>query len=273
MQWIAAPRVDIAVSRSGMASATRFQNGGVSVRRSKVAARGYELSWENKPRAVIQPILDYGDGIYGDGPFYYCSPFAMASNPLPSYIASPSQNYYDGPFLVDETRPLIEDNGSSLNGFPVESAIYTVTSTSSVPEVYIPIPPTYVAHIGAHGAVLSGDASVVIREYVTTEGGVPANLTLLNKSAPFVNTTVSGSVARGVSISLASTSSGTIRLDGIIMQILPAGETPNLHGFMAGQGQTGMDFTDFPELSEYSAALDLNSVTASLVETEAWKWQ
>lgn len=271
MQWIPSPMTDIAVRRNNFSNLTSFLNGGASVRRSLTGAKSYELSWAPRPSADIRTIVDYADGVYGTGPFYYCHPFAMESNCLPPYIASPAMNYYDGPFLVDQTRPTLVPNGSSINGFPVESAAYTLTTTSSVPEAYFPIPPGYVAHIGVHGQVLSGTPRVILRSYTTSTGFASSDLTLMNRNAPFVNRQVSSATARGFGITLGGT--GEILLHGLIAQVLPSESAPNLTGFVSGQGQTGMDFSEYPEVSEYSFAMNLVGASATLVETEAWKWQ
>lgn len=63
---------------------------------------------------------------------------------------------------------------------------------------------------------------------------------------------------------------GVITLSGIIVQCLPIGETPELGGFISGQGHSGCQFAGKPTQSAYSAALDKVGVSAKLVETGAW---
>lgn len=273
MQWVPAPAVDIAAGKIGFSARADFLNGGVWTRRSKAAAKQFSMSWNLKHRAEIQPIMDYADGMYGDGPVYYADPFAMDRNMLPAYWASPYINAYDGPVIVDGTRPTLVNNGSSVRGFPVESAIYTVTSTSSIPSIFVPIPPGYTAHIGAHGEVLSGDVSVTVQTMNSAEGGSTADLVLLGITDDLTNTTVSGSNVIGITISLASESTGSIRLDGIIVQVLTGGAVTPSGAFVSGQGTSGLSFASQPVVSAYSAALDRVGVSADLVETEAWSWQ
>lgn len=275
MQWIPAPAVDVSAGKQGFANAAQFTNGGAWVRRSKASAKRYTLSWNMKSRDEVRPILDYADGLYGDGFIYYVDPFAMDNNVLPAYLAAPYINGYDGPFTVDDARPAIINNGTSVNGYPVESAQYKVTSTSKVYSVFIPIPPDHTIHIGAHGALQSGNASVTVAPvFNPTSTGAPGNLTLLAR-----NSTTRTNYAlpanngyMGVEISLRSTSTGIIQLDGIVAQILPDGAVMSSGGFISGQGSSGMSFASQPSYSEYSAALDRVGASVELVETEAWSW-
>ena len=142
-QWVPCPSVDVPATKQGYGEAKAFLGGGAYVRRSKVSAKRYTMSWVQKSRDTLAPIQDYADGVYGNGFMYYLDPFAMDRNVLPSYIAQPAQNFYDGPFVVDGIRPTLLTDATSVNGYPVESAVYTITSTSKVPSLYVPIPPGY----------------------------------------------------------------------------------------------------------------------------------
>jgi hypothetical protein len=109
--------------------------------------------------------------------------------------------------------------------------------------------------------------------HATSEGGPVSNVTLKAKSD--VNTSdnvmiISGSQYRGVTISLKSTSTGTVRLDGMMLQVLPAGSVRSTERFVSGQGTSGLSFVTQPSVTAYSAALDKVGVSAELVETEAW---
>lgn len=269
MQWVPAPATDIDATKQGYGVTTPFLSGGVYVRRSKTAAKRYAFSWNLKPREEIQPILDYADGVYGDGFIYYLDPFAMDRNVLPSYWASPFLNCYDGPLIVDGVRPELVTAASIINGYPLESARYYLYSNSVVPKLYVPVPPGYTAHIGAHGAVESGSANVHL-----TYGGSDHNLTLLSvASSTRTNATVSGTSYSGFELSFSSGTSGILRLDGIIVQVLPSGAVSPPGGFISGQGSSGLSFQSQPVVSQYSAALDKVGVSAELIETEAWTWR
>lgn len=273
MQWIPAPLTDVPAGRENWSAAASFTNGGAWVRQSKAGAKKYEFSWNLLKRADIQPLVDYHDGIYGDGFLYYSNPMWWDWNLAPAYLASPFINAYDGPWIFDGVRPELITNSEVENGYPLESAEYTVTSDSTCPEIYIPVPPGYTAHVGVHGEVTSGDASVEITKYATVAGGPTSDLTLLDKGSTRVNDSTEGNTYRGLGLKLTSASTGTIRLDGVIVLILKDGRTPQTGAFRSGQGQSGMKFSERPEVSEYNAALDFVGVSANLVETEAWTWR
>lgn len=273
MQWVPAPAVDVAAGKVGHSSVANFLSGGAYVRRSKGAAKKYSFSWTMRRRSDVQAILDYADGLYGNGYIYYSNPFAMDRNVMPSAWATPFINCYDGPVVINNIRPALVNTGSVINGYPIESAQYTITSTDSVPSIYIPIPPGYTAHVGAHGSVISGAANVTITEHVTPAGGPTSNLTLLDKTDALTNKMTSGNSYQGITISMSSGSTGVLQLDGIIVQVLPDGSVAPTGAFVSGQGQSGMSFTSEPVTSEYSAALDRVGVSADLIETEAYQWQ
>lgn len=276
MQWIPAPAVDIRAGKQGYQAEANFLNGGTWIRRSKAAARRYNMSWNMKTRDEVRPILDYADGVYGNGYLYYVDPFAMDKNVFPPYWASPYINFYDGPVIVDEVRPTLVTNTTSTNGYPVESAQYRVTSTSKIPSVFLPIPPDHTIYIGAHGSVQSGNAAVTVTPVVSSvSNGATSNLTLLT-STTMTRTNYSLSANAGfigVTVSMTSTSTGLLQLDGLIAQIAPDGAVLPPGGFISGQGTSGMQFVSQPSYSEYSAAMDRVGVSVDLAETEAWAWQ
>lgn len=276
MQWLAAPAVNAEAGKKGFASEANFIGGGAWVRRSKTAAKRYAFAWNGRTSDELQPWLDYADGLYGNGYFYYNDPFAMARNIFPAYWAAPFMNYYDGPAIVDNTRPVLINNSASTNGYPVEEVQYTVTSTSKIPSIFLPIPEGYTIHIGAHGALQSGNATVTVTPVVSAIAvGTTVNLTLLTTAS---TTRTNYSVAKstgiiGVNVSLKSTSTGVIQLAGLIAQVRPDGESVPTGGFIAGQGQSGMTFAEQPTVTQYSAYFDRQGATAKLTETEAWSWQ
>lgn len=275
MQWIAAPAVDIAAGKAGYNASANFINGGAWHRRSKTSAKQYSLSWNMKHYDEIQPILDYADGMYGDDFVYYVDPFIMGRNVLPSYIANPSMNAYDGPWVVGGQRPTLVPHTISTNGYPVESVQYTVSATATLSSVFVPIPEGHTIYVGAHGSVQSGDASVLVTPVISNIAlGTPVALVLLSVNDDRTNASWSySSGIIGVEISVSSTSSGIIQLDGIIAQIVPDGSVPPSGGFVSGQGSSGMSIVEQPAVSQYSAALDRVGISVDLVETEAWTWR
>lgn len=274
MQWVPAPAVNVDAGKTGWNNSLTYLNGGARVRRSKTSAKKYSFSWNLQGRSDIQPILDYADGMYGNGPLYYTDPFAADRNVLPAYWAAPYMNYYDGPLIVDSVRPDLTNLGTSTNGYPVEAAVYSLTSTSVVPKLFIPIPTGYTAYVGAHGSLVSGSATVrVTPETSATSSGTPVDLTLLSLNSAPTNATFSASSGIiGITLTMRSASTGKIQLSGLMVQVLPDGAVSPSGGFISGQGTSGMSFVSQPVVSQYNAALDKVGVSAELIETEAWTW-
>jgi hypothetical protein len=274
MQWIPAPAVNVSAGKQGHQSQVVFTNGGAFVRRSKTSHKRYNFAWNMKNFEEIQPVLDYADGVYGNGYIYYSNPFNIGRNALPAYWASPFMNYYDGPVIVDSVRPTLVSSGS-VNGYPVESAQYSLTSSSRVPSIFIPIPPNHTAYVGAHGQLASGSATVrVIPEISATGSDTPVDLTLLTTAtSDRTNATFSGNSYIGITLTMRSASTGSLILSGLMVQVLPDGAVIESGGFISGQGQSGLAFASQPVVSEYSAALDRVGVSAEMVETEAWSWR
>lgn len=269
-QWVPAPSVNVTATKQGFAAQASFVSGGAWVRRSKNAAKRYEMSWGLKHRSEIQPILDYADGIYGPGYLYYSDPFAMDKNVLPAYWAAPFMNAYDGPLRINKvTRPTL-NTAQIVNGYPAESAIFALTPSSAVPSIYIPIPPGYRAYVGVHGANLSGTTAVAVREHVGTTVGSPINMNWLFKNGSPTTDWISNANATGITMSLRATATGSMRIDGIVVQVLPSGSPGPVGGFISGQGTSGMEFVETPAVSQYNAVLDRVGVSAVLMETEAW---
>lgn len=262
-QWVQCPSIDMSAGKVGWEVVSKFLNGGNYVRRSTAAAKQYGMEWGLKSRDTIRPILDYADFMYGPGDIFFCDPFAMDKNALPTYWAAPYVNAIDGP-LTTSTRPALTDLGASTNGYPTRRG--GITGTRSI---YIPIPPGYTAHVGVHSAVAMGGS---IRVYTTISGvrqPSPTTLTpLTTATSTRFNYTSAVSVAnRGIEIENV----GDVSYDGMIVQILPTGVTPATGGFISGQGHSGLQFAGQPEYWEYSSGLDKVRAKATLVEVGAWR--
>jgi hypothetical protein len=268
MQWVACPAVGSSFSRRKWSTTSEYLNGGAYTRSSVTDHRDYQLTWGQMSRAEARKITDYASGIHGSGLIYFADPFAMDSNMLPSSWAFPGLGGLDGPIL-DGTyvRPTLTPTSANGNGYPSQSAVYNISGTPSY-KTWIPIPPGYTLHVGAHGSASGG----LIRMTPTTGVGVEGttvSLTLLAESSTTrVNYSLSSAVANGAYIRLGGT--GQIILSGVIAQLLPTGNTPELGGYISGQGNSGCRFEGFPEEDHYSAALDRVAVSAKLREVGAW---
>ncbi len=269
-QWIADPNVDMDNGKSGYATSGTFLNGGAWVKTSKTSARRITFTWSPRKRSRVQPFLDYADGIYGPGPFYYADPFAMNKNMLPAYWAAPFMNAYDGPLRIGSSRPTLVTGSGITNGYPLESAQFSINTTSTgVPSIFIPIPPGHRAYVGVHGSNLSGTTYPTVRQHTGTTAAAWETLTWMPKTSGPTNW-VSQSGRTGITLSFGASVNGSFRFDGAIVQVLPEGSVTPSGGFISGLGTAGLSFAEQPSVSAYSAALDMVGVSAELVETEPW---
>lgn len=273
MQWIPCPQVGANYGATGATQGGTFLHGGTFHRQTLNSSKTRRLSWPLNGRDALRPITDYNEGVYGPGPIYWLDPFDMDQNVLAQSFATPSLGGYDAITLNgSEKRPELVATTTNSLGYPTESAIYTLNSTTDIPfRHWIPIPPGYTAWVGVHGVAGAG-TEVRAR---TTNGPVATGSTVALSILPVTSTTrvtntfSASSTVSGVEIWLGGT--GTITLSGIIVQVLRTGVVPETGGFISGQGHSGMSFDGYPEKNAYSAALDLIGLSANFVETEQWQ--
>lgn len=270
MLWVPCPAVGADYGRAGASRSSSFLNGGAYRKLSRAGAKTYNLTWNRTERDALRPITDFAEGVYGPGPFYWSDPFAMDKNVLAQSFATPSLGGYDGVILTGgENRPDIVPTSANTLGYPVESAVYTVTTGDAPLGHWVPIPPGYVAWVGAHGAAGSG-GTVQVRPttgfdtYAATVTLTPLSVTTDQR----FNASFSGDDYTGILIRLGGL--GTITLAGMMVQVLPAGVTPEPGGFISGQGHSGAEFNDHPSIEAYSVAFDMVGMSAELTEVAQW---
>ena len=271
--WVPAPSIDMASSKVGWATKMQYKGGGAAVRRSTAAHREYQMAWNLLPRDEARKITDFADRLHGDGLIYWLDPFAADKNLLPQFWASPVQGLDDGIPLVENGRVRGTAVTTEVNGlgYPSTSVRYNVKEDSFLPEIYVPIPLGHTAWIGARGVEGTGGKLTYaagrgesVSDFTNVTFLGVNDVTRFNASIDSLNGTNTGVV-------LKFGGSGTVTVTGIMVQVLPTGRTPAPGGFISGQGNSGCEFADQPEVSQYSAALDQVGVTATLVETGAWK--
>lgn len=266
MTWVNCPAINTDLSKGRWSSNGQFLNGGAYVRNSVTGNKRYQFSWNMASSDEIREILDYADGLYGSDLVYFLDPFAVAKNLLPSWWASPRLQNEDAPPLTRGKRPSLVDTPANPHAYPTKSAVYTLTGSESFDSVYIPLPPGYELHFGAHGSS-TGDAAVA----VVPEGGVAEVVAMLDvTSIELTNTVLSGTT--GVTITAQGT--GQMTLTGLVARVLPEGSQPPTGRFVSGQGHSGCRF-DMSSLtvSGYSSpqALDKQAASATLIEVGGWE--
>jgi len=270
MRWIKAPQVGMPSAKSGRYSDAEYINGGAFAQSSTASHKNYRMTWESATRDQVRPIMDYRDGLYGNGPFYWCDPIAMQYNLLPQWLASPFQGLDDGLILTGkDARGEPVDTPANILNYPTQSIRYTVAASDPVKKVWVPIPSGYTLWVGAHGQDGTGGTVVATPTTGPTTTGTAVNLTLLSvTSTTRVNQSFDGDTYGGVLVSLGGV--GTVTLSGIIVQVFKTGTTPPTGDFISGQGHSGCSFSGWPDYTPYSAALDIVGLVAEFVETEGW---
>lgn len=272
MTWLRAPDANYDGSRVGWdGNVTQYLNGGVNVRRSTLAHRTYNFSWNMMSRDEIRAIMDYAEGLYGDGAIYYLDPFAMDKNLLPQHWAVPALALDDPYILVGSGTIVTANYGTSVtDGFPTRSVI--LSGNGSGPGLYIPIPAGYTAYVGIYG-----DAQAEGPIAITPDDGTAVFPAVLDTEAsPMFSNTWNGDEVSGITLNVGTatkTVQGIVR--AMMVRIYPNnvnGMDPQLvRNFASGQGHGGLHFASQPSLTQYSYAIDKQSMTATLLEDEAWR--
>ena len=266
MTWVRPPSIDADISKGKWSAEGGFLNGGAFVRGSSTGHKRYRFTWNLAAQEDIYDILDYADGLYGDGLIYFLEPFSAPTNCLPQFWAAPRLQNIDAPPLTHDVRPTLVNTASNVFSYPTKSAVYTFTSTSTFDSLWIPIPPDYTLHFGAHGSA-TGTATITVQ----ADGDTHDAVTLLGVTgSTLTNTTVVG--ASGATISAEG--EGQLTLAGLVAQVLPTGVSAPTGDFISGRGHSGCRFVPSSvTIQGYSApeALDKVAATALLVEVGAWE--
>jgi hypothetical protein len=275
-QWIKAPSTGLNASPVGWSSTQQLLDGRAFVKRSRASHREFNMNWLgslNSTEASLQTIKDYHDGVYGDGPFYWVDPYAMATNVLPPQWAAPGIAEKDWSKLTDSVTPSFA-TVSYANGYPVKSATYTFTSPGDYTDkaLTIIIPPGYTFHFGWHstsaGVTAATATGIRITRTVRSTGATSSvdAVSLLAGGTTRTNTTFNGDTYSKVTIyprRVSGSLSPTMVVVGMIGQLLPNGTSVASGGFLAGRGTTALEFGNPPTIEYYSAAINSGQVGMS----------
>ena len=263
MAWVKAPAFNAGISKVGWSAEGTFLNGGAYSRRSATSHKHYEFSWNLASQEDVYGVLDYADGLYGDGLIYFLDPFARDTNMLPSFWAAPRLQAEDAPSLVIDKAPTLVDTAINTYSYPTKSAVYTLVSGDTFDDLWIPLPAGYTMHIGVHGSATS-TAEVI---YTPDGGAATAIAPLSVTTSQLTNVTVTGETG----VTLSAQGEGQLTLAGLVVQILPTGTVAPTGNFISGRGHSGCRFVGQPQIDGYSSAMDRIGASATLVETGAWE--
>lgn len=267
MTWIGCPKVDMPRGKSGFSSLSNYLNGGATIRRSLTGARRYEMDWPLRSENRYDVIHAYAEAAYGDGVIYFLDPDAAKDNVAPAYMAHSWLSTQDAPNLAGKlsARPTPVDTVAPGSGYPIKSARYTLAGDEDVLKIWIPVPSGYTAHVGAHGASISGDAGVK----VLPEGSGEVDLTFLD-AATTTRTNYDYPAASDTGIEVYIGGTGSFDLTAIIITVTDSATSPP-GGWTTGKGHSGCRFDGFPRDSVYNTALGISYTSAVLQEVGAWE--
>lgn len=269
--WVPAPAPGAGFGAQGFTDTIQYMNGGIGVRNSNVAHLEYNMSWSSLTRDQIAAIEDYSYGLYGDGLIYFLDPVAQDRNLFSQQWASPKLGAEDGIPLAGTVRPSKVLIGNLSLSYPLYAAQYSVTTATPKREFYCPIPDGYTAWIGAHGNAQA--QGLLVQPMLGTSvvgAAVSIPVTAVTDVNRFGGSVAGTSSINGISISLDNTAAATITLAGLMLQVLPNGETPAQGGFISGRGNSGCVFDGKLNVMPYSIPGESIGMAGKLIEVGDW---
>ena len=263
--WIKAPASGLKAGSAGYVSETQLLNGGASIRRSQASHRKFSASWNGSMNSAdatenLYTVKDYADGLYGDGPYYWLDPFAMDQNILPPHWAAPMLAQKDWSDLSAGAIVPTFTAASVAHGYPIKYAEYVTTDGyESALKLTVIIPVDYALNFGWHGPSGSSSSGIRIVPYKRADGTADAALNPARIDAGGTvrtNTKIKGDTYSYVEIFLATTTASTVKITGMIAQVLPENSSVASGGFISGRGTTGLEFATFPQIDLYSSAIN-----------------
>lgn len=273
--WIKAPASGMKANNVGWATESQLLDGRAFVKRSSGSHKRYESSWNGSLNAdddsSLQHIVNFADGLYGDGPFYYLDPFTVNQNVLPPNWAAPMLAESDWLRLTDDIQPTFT-KADINNHFPVKYATYVTTAAyESERKLTVIIPTGYKLHFGWHGPVAGSNTGIRVVPYLRSTGlaasaanpvKIPAGGTTRT------NANFSGTTYSHVEIFLATSAAATVNITAMIAQVLPDASSVATGGFIAGKGTTALEFAQKPIIDYYSSAINEGQIGMSVAWVE-----
>jgi hypothetical protein len=272
-RWLKAPAPSGAFQATGWSALNQQRNGRVNGRTSRSTHMVYNLSWPTADRDTARQLSDMYYGVHGDGLIHWIDP--TIDNQLPAHWSYPGLGCVDGPVIYGTSRPASAVTAANPHELPARSAVFTRPFAGYVPpSMYLPIPPGYAAHIGVHGVASAGALIARPMNDTTPVGAAAIIPTLAASSATRFSTVVTqtGSVT-GIELRLAlgetvgsTTLPTSATIAGMMVEVLPVGQTPRSGGYRRGEGNSGCRMFDPPVEAPISSIYDMVSVSAVLTE-------
>lgn len=253
MGWVPAPLANYPASTNRWRNVVTFLNGGGEVLQSGSSRREFDWVWGVQSAEALHPVLDT---LARNELIYTLDPIAMKNNVVPSYWAAPT---HDSPSLLRDVKHTLVDPIVSLRGYDAPGLRY-VTGGVKETKLKIPVPAGHTLRLGVHGTGAHGWS-------FAENPNVVAN-TLSVGTATLTNLAITGPT-----MATLRTPNGTVRIHGIVAQVLPTGSTFRSGRFIPGMGFTGLKLKNDPQITSYSSEIPNAQigVSASFMEVGAWQ--
>lgn len=285
---IPVPAVDMATGRGRFGSSGSYLSGGAYVRKSLYGARNFNVSWNNLNTDGMNRILQLEEA----GSFVWDNPMAYRNVALPwlanhgnvqgsvNFLGT-TQNYIIKSPSITEAS--INSIAGAFDGYPQESGNrtptirYRINRYESTDLMYFVLPEGYDCYVWVVGQSVPSGPNITIRRADNTGGStivVPQSPT--NNTLPTAATQVTFG-AELLKIRLTGSGGGDesfryLDLSSIQIRIVPQGQPVGPLTYSPGLGTSALEFTEEGiDIVQHSAALDMQSATATWLETGWWK--
>ena len=247
-EWVMCPDQGMQMNSVGFGTSGTFVNGGAWADSSVSKHREYNATFSGNVEDV-QQVLDFTEGQFGPGPYYFVDPFAQYSNALSKWLASPRLMVQDAPSFTKTEQPILLNTPTNTLRLPTKSAVFDLPDAGGLRTFRFAIPSGFTANLKWWGsttdtAALHANGTAVAVDMAETRTGDWLDLTL--------------------------SGSGTITIAGIMCQFRPTGTDPDFSIFKSGRGTTAVAVTG-TQLTGYSAIRGRVSATMDLLEVGGWE--
>ena len=245
-EWVTCPDQGLQMNSVGWSVNGTYVNGGAWADGSAAKHREYSATFSGDNEDV-QRVLDFTEGMFGDGPFYMVDPFSQFTNSLAKWVAAPRLMHLGAPSFT-YTLPTLAITTTTGLRLPTRSAVFTLPDSVNVRTFRFPIPDGFTANLKWWGSA-TGSAAL------HANGSAVAANTAVTRTGAWLDLTLAGS--------------GTITIAGIMCQLRPTGDAPDFSVFQSGRGTTAVAVRS-TQLTGYSAIRGRVSATMDLLEVGGW---
>lgn len=259
-EFVKCPDQGMPMSSVGWFSTGNYLNGGAYSDKSASTHRTYQPVFTGT-QDDVQDVLDYPQGLFGNGPFYMVDPFAQ-SNILPRWLSVPRLMALDAPTFQRDSnglyvRPTLTTTGANALRLPTKSAVFTFGGAETGYLFKFAHPPGFNLQFCWWGS-RTGGAHIKLNGIDRDTQGTPVQI----NDGSQVNSMFT-------TVQLTAASAGTLTISGIMVQLRKTGKTFDFSRFISGRGTTQVDM-NVTQVTGYSAARDRISVTLDVTEVGGW---